>query len=514
MRRVILVFALLSMAALACNLPGVAQSPSLEPVESSNQPPEEGSSSTGGAELTDAQIDRIVRASVQIYAVEEQGGRFEPLWSGSGTLISPTGEILTNCHVACGAPLLVVLLTTDPDLPPEPTFIAEITHYDEDIDLAILQVVEDVDGNPVSPSGLPYLEIGDSDSLGLGDPIRIFGYPGVGGETITFTSGSVSGFESASVSGNTERVIIKTDAGIASGNSGGTAVNLNGELIGVPTWVNPDVRDGVTIGGIGVLRPVNLISYVRQQAGSPPPAEAAGLPPSSEPDSFEPNDNYDSATGPLEAGETVTAYISWDEDVDVYFIAPETTQTISISLTGIPPDTDYDLYLLDSSDVLQASEGTTSEESIEFSSPAPGTYWIAVVSYSGSSTSSPYQLTVDYDGGGGGSAAGGGTAGTIVVSGQTVDATSGSPLVGGVFGLLTPGVTCSEFFGAANLDMTLVIVSTETDSRGLFSLTGVPRGATYSAFFIYGSSYVCEDGWLDIPDDAVASDLGVIDISF
>ncbi len=80
---------------------------------------------------------------------------------------------------------------------------------------------------------LPVVPLGDSQALRLGDEMYILGYPGIGGETITLTSGEVSGFTAES--GRGERAFIKTSATIAGGNSGGLAANARGELIGVPT---------------------------------------------------------------------------------------------------------------------------------------------------------------------------------------------------------------------------------------------------------------------------------------
>ncbi len=518
MRKVLLAFAVIALAALACNVPGAAESPALEPVQPQPtaeviQPPSQSSqpSDRPPDELTVDQIEQISRASVQILAVQQQGGALRPLWSGSGTIISPTGEIVTNCHVACGAPLLEILMTVTPDQPPQESYFAEITYADEQLDLAILQITTDINGNPVSPTNLPYLEIGDSDQLRLGDKIYIFGYPGVGGETITFTTGSVSGFESATVGGVSQRVIIKTDAAIASGNSGGTAVDLYGRLIAIPTAVNPDVREGVTIGGLGILRPVNLLEIVRQHPGAPATSGQASLPPGSDPDPYEPNDSFEEATGPVASGETITAYISWQDDVDFYFFEVSNTQPISASLSG-PFGTDYDLFLLDGRQVIASSESTRSEETIEFSPPRTGRYWIAVASYSGASTSDPYTLTISYASGGG---AGGQAEGRgITLTGQAVDGNSGVPLAGGTFGLLMPGVTCRQFFNAPELDMSKVVASGQTDKSGFFELIGVPTGVVYSAFFIYQSNYICEDAWLEVPSDAVDSDLGVIEMSF
>jgi serine protease Do len=520
------VIGMLVISALACNAPGLSSSPSLEPIpdESANGQPSEQpetssqgpvpSTSGGQVEMSPEQIAQIIPAAVQIVAVQGQGDFLQPLWIGSGTIISPDGEIVTNCHVACGVQGLVIRLTENPDQPPVDRFFAEVTHYDEDLDLAILHVTTDMNGNPVSPTDLPYLEVGNSDDLRLGDHLFIFGYPSIGGETITFTTGSVSGFESATVAGQSRRVTIKTDASIAGGNSGGTAVDASGRLVAVPTAVNPDVREGVTIGGISILRPANLVEVVRTQEGAPPAQQqgAQAKPPENEPDVNEPNDSYEQATGPLSPGQTVSGYISWQDDVDFFVINPTTTQTISISLTGIPAGTDYDLYLLDAGrNIVAYSDSTTPQESIDFSPPAVGTYWIVVASYEGASVSQPYSLTVTFDGGAspGGNAGGGG----IVVTGRAVDANSGAPLSGGVFGILAPNVTCNQFFSSPNLDFNLVLASAETNERGFFELQGVPRGADYTSFFIYGSGYICENNWLSVPGDAIDSDLGDIEIA-
>ena len=162
------------------------------------------------------------------------------------------------------------------------------THEATDKTQPILALL-DLDGSPVDAEDLdlPYTGLGDSDSLEVGDQINIFGYPGIGGETITFTSGNVSGFTHES--GVQGRAWIKTDATIAGGNSGGTAVDEDGLLVGVPTQggvtdeivdarpvadTNGDgVVDGqdsaVPIGGfINALRPVNLALPLVEQARS------------------------------------------------------------------------------------------------------------------------------------------------------------------------------------------------------------------------------------------------------
>jgi hypothetical protein len=107
--------------------------------------------------------------------------------------------------------------------------------------LAIIEITGELDGACVL-GDFPFVSIGDSDEVGIGDEIRVLGYPGIGGDTITFTRGAVSGFTSDRSVG--DRAWIKTDATIAGGNSGGLAVNEDGELIGVPSVVGSGSDSG------------------------------------------------------------------------------------------------------------------------------------------------------------------------------------------------------------------------------------------------------------------------------
>ena len=244
-------------------------------------------------------ISNAMHAVVQIVALRQATfGGLTPAWTGSGTIVHPSGIILTNCHVAnpramgMSAPpadRLGIAVTERSDQPPVLTYFAQVLVQSPEIDLALLKVVAGVDGRAVSNLNLPYVPLGDSDALELGDTVSIFGYPGIGGETVTFTSGSVSGFTKEEKL-RLARAWIKTDATIAGGNSGGTAVNSDGLLIGVPTQaaagsnIQPvDARpvldtdgDGrvterdtpMTIGGfINGLRPVNLAKLLLQKAG-------------------------------------------------------------------------------------------------------------------------------------------------------------------------------------------------------------------------------------------------------
>jgi len=147
--------------------------------------------------------------------------------------------ILTNAHVVmsdptCGYSKLGVEITTRTDALPELRYIAEVAGYDPALDLATVRIVTDIDGNPVDITDLPFLGLGDSEALEVGDKITMVGYPAIGGITVTVTEGIISGFAGEpGVAGN--RAWIKTDATISGGNSGGAATDSSGRLIGVPT---------------------------------------------------------------------------------------------------------------------------------------------------------------------------------------------------------------------------------------------------------------------------------------
>lgn len=257
--------------------------------------------------------DRVAAAAVQIAItadVTENGAttpEFFPV--GSGTVISPDGYVLTNFHVidmtahrdrfaqweqeaaAEGNALSfkledrgVMILTSHDGGQPEPTYLAEIVSYDEGLDLAILHVIAVLHGENADTHvpTLPYIPIGDSDAMSLADPIDIYAYPQVGGGSLTYTTGVVSGFNFEP--GFKGRAWITTDATMSGGSSGGTAVNRRGQLVGVPTQgsaldcrpydtnhdgqLNADDVGCIPVGGsIGQIRPINLAWPLLQEAG-------------------------------------------------------------------------------------------------------------------------------------------------------------------------------------------------------------------------------------------------------
>ena len=74
----------------------------------------------------------------------------------------------------------------------------------------------------------------------VGDHLSVLGYPAVGGETLTVTDGIISGFET-----DNGYQFIKTSAKIDKGNSGGIAIEDNGCVLGIPTYIEADASGSI-----------------------------------------------------------------------------------------------------------------------------------------------------------------------------------------------------------------------------------------------------------------------------
>ncbi len=276
---------LASLFSLSCALTGLSASPTaeLEATPSELEP-----TATATSEV---RVEALIPATVQVLAMVEENDEWVPIWSGSGSIVSPQGLILTNHHIIDDSlypyDRLGVALTDRSDQPPELKFLAEVVANDPALDLALIRIASDLEEVPVSVE-MAYVQPGDSDLVEIGDRLRILGYPGIGGETITFTEGAVSGFTLERGVGG--RAWIKTDATIAGGNSGGMGINEAGELIGVPTIVTSGSETGQTVdcrpladtdrdgdiddqdtcvpvgGFINALRPINLALPILEAA--------------------------------------------------------------------------------------------------------------------------------------------------------------------------------------------------------------------------------------------------------
>jgi putative serine protease PepD len=203
--------------------------------------------------LSAANLERAKRASVQIIAFDANG---IPNWSGSGTIISSDGLILTNAHVAkptakglAGSDIpkedpavLQVAFAKDDNTPAAPKFRATPVVSDGYLDLSVIKIDANLDGTPLDSGNLALpqpMPIGDSNALQTGDHITALGYPALTNDfhvagPLTVTSGDVSAFK-RDYGTNTERFWIDSTERIAHGNSGGASINTAGELVAVNT---------------------------------------------------------------------------------------------------------------------------------------------------------------------------------------------------------------------------------------------------------------------------------------
>jgi S1-C subfamily serine protease len=476
MFRIWISLAVLSLSILACIF-GTATPPAPNPVATvppTPIPQNPGSSNNGQTPTTRADL---IKATVQIYGLQTQNGQLTPIYWGSGTILSSTGLILTNAHVASPAAqgnvseepdALAIGLIDQEDKPPVFLYFAKVKAVDGYLDLAVIQITSTLDGADVDPNSLnlPFVQLGNSDELHVGDHINIFGYPGIGGETITFTDGSVSGFTAEEGLG--DRAWIKTNATIAGGNSGGLAANDTGFIIGVPTIASAgtggdttDCRviqdtngDGVVdshdtcipIGGfINGLRPVNLALPLIDAARS---GHAYASP-------FGDQSQTTSTGSGNESFGTITWYTATSDcqmqDPVNAFPSGTSAMAGAFSFSGMTDGEPWAEEWKVNGEVIYSSQyawnygeqGNTSTCLYNSQSGMPeGNYHIEL--YAGQDLDLLTQSDV---------AVGGGTTGpgqptnegVVTVFGQVTDADSGNPLPGAQIFVLNPGTTFAQW---------------------------------------------------------------------
>ena len=521
-------FSVLALAILACigNTPVVPVPTPVPPV-----PPTPVTQNLGptpepsGPPTPTIDLAHTIKATVQIYGLFNVNGKLEVGYSGSGTLISSTGLILTNAHVASPASRgepdmepakLGILLIDKEDKPPVPSYFAVVKAVDGYMDLAVLQITSTLDGTTVDPStlNLPFVPLGNSDNLFVGQHINIFGYPGIGGDTITFTDGLVSGFNPEQNLG--DRAWVKTNAVIAGGNSGGLAADDAGAIIGVPSIVasgssnDPtDCRpvhdtngDGtidsndfcVPLGGfLNGIRTVNLAlpliraveagqTYVSPFGGpTPPPTQnPPQLPPTG-------TESFSAITWMTAASDcTLQAQVtSYPSGIDVMAAA--------WSFNGMTDGEPWSVeYKLDGTVIFTqqyswnaGSQGNYSHCLTSGQGFPDGTYHISL--FAGTNNTLLTQADV---------VVGGGTPpqnpsgqGVVTISGQVVDGDSLNPLPGAEIYVLNPGITFTQW-KADQGALSDVFTSTKADDQGNFVLPDkLALNVSYTIVF-YSEGYL------------------------
>lgn len=189
-------------------------------------------------DLTDAtriQVARRLSASTVSLSLGRAGG--------SGFVVGDEKWIVTNAHVVSGYQRRPVRIQLGDDR----TLPGRVIAHDPQHDLAVVEAVGEID--------VPALELGDSDSVEVGQTVLAFGSPyGLAG---TLTQGIVSARRDLpGIGGGAVRGLIQTDAEINPGNSGGPLVDARGRVIGVNTAILS--RSGGS-QGIGFAVPVSYV---------------------------------------------------------------------------------------------------------------------------------------------------------------------------------------------------------------------------------------------------------------
>lgn len=200
--------AALSLAMLSsASLPAVAQNYYVPAVQKTTQ--------SKPASIADL-VERISPAVVNIKTTTSTG-EVTSEGQGSGFLISPQGEVVTNFHVIEGGERIEVVFNNGV------TFPAQIRGVDEETDLALLQIS--------SPQPFPHVNFFQGDTMRIGDWVIAIGNPfGIGQST---SLGIISAIGRDRVESGAYVDYIQTDATINRGNSGGPLFNPKGQVVGV-----------------------------------------------------------------------------------------------------------------------------------------------------------------------------------------------------------------------------------------------------------------------------------------
>lgn len=171
---------------------------------------------------------------------------------GSGFIISDDGYLVTNDHVVGNASKVVVTLTNGEN------YDAEIVGKDQVSDIALLKI---------NKSGLPYIPLGNSEdviigewAIALGNPFGLFEV----NQKPTVTVGVISATKMKlnAAENRFYRDMIQTDAAINSGNSGGPLVNSVGEAIGMNTIIFTGSQYNTGNIGLGFAIPINKVKKI------------------------------------------------------------------------------------------------------------------------------------------------------------------------------------------------------------------------------------------------------------
>ncbi len=201
------------------------------------------SSSNSAEAQQEAAISKVEPAVVELDVTTDQGQDI-----GSGVIIDQNGDIVTNDHVVTGAQAINAVLSNGM------TEQAALVGEDANNDLAVVRI------QPFAH--MTTATIGNSSQLTVGQEVMAIGNPL--GITETATHGIVSALNRSAQESNTVTLnnLIQTDAPINPGNSGGALINLQGQLVGIPTLTAVNAESNTPANGVGFAIPSNTVQTV------------------------------------------------------------------------------------------------------------------------------------------------------------------------------------------------------------------------------------------------------------
>jgi S1-C subfamily serine protease len=197
--------------------------------------------------VREAVIAKVRPTVVEVNVSLGRGGAI-----GSGVIIDKRGYIVTNNHVVDGAQSIQVVLYDGTQL------TGQLVGTDPADDLAVIKIN--------APASIAVATIGDSSKLQIGEDVLAIGNPL--GITQTVTNGIVSALNRNVDEGQGGAIlpnVIQTDAPINPGNSGGALVDLQGNLIGIPTLTAIDPEFNTPASGVGFAIPSNRVNFIVPQ---------------------------------------------------------------------------------------------------------------------------------------------------------------------------------------------------------------------------------------------------------
>ncbi len=178
--------------------------------------------------------------------------------NGTGFVIDPNGQVLTNFHVVSGADRITASVGGR-------SYPAELVGYNRGRDIAVLQLI--------GAQGLPVAPLGDSTLLAPGEPVVALGNANGTNGPLTREVGTITAFGRTvnaedSLTGSKDELagLMEFAAPVVAGDSGGPVVNSAGQVVGITTAASVNFRFGP--GGEGFAIPINDALPVANQIRS------------------------------------------------------------------------------------------------------------------------------------------------------------------------------------------------------------------------------------------------------